>query len=364
MGESSFGARVRAVLPSAALFVVAAGLATDLIRPFRVGQVGFDMAASLLYFDRIVVGRHLESFISATPKPLFTVVYGLAHAVTGEWRLISWLAIGVYGLAVVLAARLAARATGPVAAGLAAVAFVGSPVLLSDVSLAYSVGWALLGWLLAGIAVTAGRPRYGVAGMSLLLATLARFETFILLSVIASSFAVGLSGRNLFRDTDILLFTISQPMRAEAGVATLATGIGRDWSTGGVIIGRARAALAPSGRELDFETGYGFALGSWRAQANAGFALDTGHTRGKTKHRTRHQHVHPNTGQEPVHQAPMHLHTRQRPQHVRLVKRRGRGFIEAGRIAQRSFHEMVEDRNCNVGEEQTANRLVDPAVMA
>ena len=39
---------------------------------------------------------------------------------TGEWRLISWLAIGVYGLAVVLAARLAARATGPVAAGLAA----------------------------------------------------------------------------------------------------------------------------------------------------------------------------------------------------------------------------------------------------
>ena len=99
--------------------------------------------------------------------------------------------------------------------------------------------------------------------------------------VMASSFAVGLSGRNLFRDTDILLFTISQPMRAEAGVATLATGIGRDWSTGGVIMGQARAALAPSARELDFETGYGFALGSWRAQANAGLALDADHTRGK-----------------------------------------------------------------------------------
>jgi len=98
MGESSFGARFRAVLPSAVLFVVAAGLATDLIRPFRVGQVGFDMAASVLFFDRIVVGRHLESFISATPKPLFTVVNGLAHAVTGEWRLISWLAIGVYAV--------------------------------------------------------------------------------------------------------------------------------------------------------------------------------------------------------------------------------------------------------------------------
>src|SRR5207302_2697209 len=99
--------------------------------------------------------------------------------------------------------------------------------------------------------------------------------------VIASSFAVGLSGRNLFRDTDILLFTISQPMRAEAGVATLATGIGRDWSTGGVIMGQARAALAPSGRELDFETGYGFTLGSQRAQANVGSAQDAGHTRGQ-----------------------------------------------------------------------------------
>ena len=99
--------------------------------------------------------------------------------------------------------------------------------------------------------------------------------------VAASSFAVGLSGRNLFRDSDVLLFSVSQPMRAEMGVATLATGIGRDWSTGGVIMGQAHAPLTPSGREVDFETGYGLQLGSWRAQANAGFALDADHTHGK-----------------------------------------------------------------------------------
>ena len=98
--------------------------------------------------------------------------------------------------------------------------------------------------------------------------------------VVASSFAFGLAGNSIFRDSDQALFTISQPMRAELGVATLATGIGRDWSTGGVIMGQAQAPLAPSGREVDFETGYGFGFGSWRLQANAGLALDAGHIRG------------------------------------------------------------------------------------
>jgi hypothetical protein len=185
MGRS-FGARVRTVLPYLGLFVAAAGIATYLIRPFRVGQIGFDAAASVLYFDRIVAGRHLESFISATPKPLFTVLYGVARGVTGDWRVISGLAIGIYALAVVLATLLAARVAGRVAGGFAAVAFVGSVTLLGDASLAYSVGWALVGWLVAGLAVSGSRPRYGVAGVSLLIATLARFETLILLGLVAA----------------------------------------------------------------------------------------------------------------------------------------------------------------------------------
>lgn len=99
--------------------------------------------------------------------------------------------------------------------------------------------------------------------------------------VLASSFALGLAGHDIFQDRDEMLFTVSQPMRAEYGVATLSTGIGRDWSTGGVIMGQAQASLAPSGREIDFETGYGRWLGDWRLQANAGFAFDENHTRGK-----------------------------------------------------------------------------------
>ena len=99
--------------------------------------------------------------------------------------------------------------------------------------------------------------------------------------VLASSFALGVAGHDVFRDSDLVLFTFSQPMRAEYGVATLATGIGRDWSTGGVIMGQAQAALTPSGRELDLESGYGFGFGNWRVQANAGFAFDADHTRGR-----------------------------------------------------------------------------------
>jgi hypothetical protein len=99
--------------------------------------------------------------------------------------------------------------------------------------------------------------------------------------VLASSFAFGLVGRDIFRDGDVMLFTISQPMRTEYGVATLSTGIGRNWSTGGVIMGQAQASLAPSGREIDLESGYDRWLGAWRLQANAGFAFEEDHTRGK-----------------------------------------------------------------------------------
>ncbi len=99
--------------------------------------------------------------------------------------------------------------------------------------------------------------------------------------VLASSFALGISGHDVLQGSDLVLFTLSQPMRAEFGMATLATGIGRDWASGGVIMGQARAPLTSSGREIDFESGYGFALDDWRIQANAGLALDSGHTRGK-----------------------------------------------------------------------------------
>ena len=99
--------------------------------------------------------------------------------------------------------------------------------------------------------------------------------------VYATSFAFGLAGTNLFRDGDVLSFTAGQPLRAERGSLTLASGIGRDWTTGGVIMGEQRASLLPSGREFDFETGYRFSLAGWNAGANVAYAVDPDHIRNK-----------------------------------------------------------------------------------
>ena len=179
-------ARAAPSLPWVLLFIVAFGGAFVLVLPVRVGQVGYDTAASVLYFDRLLAGRHLESFVAATPKPLLTVVDGFLHAATGDWRPISWLALAVYALDVVLAGVLARRLAGPVAAAFVAVGVAGTWALLEDASAAYAVGPAVLFWLLAGLLTTAPRPRYGLAGVALLLAGLARFETLILVGLIAS----------------------------------------------------------------------------------------------------------------------------------------------------------------------------------
>jgi hypothetical protein len=99
--------------------------------------------------------------------------------------------------------------------------------------------------------------------------------------VYATSFALGVSGVNLWRGGDALSFTLAQPLRAEQGSLTLVTGVGRDWSTGGVIMGQSQASLTPSGRELDFETGYSFSLAGWGMGANVAYAVDPNHVQGK-----------------------------------------------------------------------------------
>jgi hypothetical protein len=173
------------------LFLAAVAVAAYVVFPFRTGQVGFDSAASVLYFDRIVSGRHLEAFVTATPKPLLTLLYGAVHAIVPDWRAISWLVIAAFGLAVVLATRLALRLGGLSAAAFAAAGFMGSGAVLADVSLAYALVWALLGWLVAGLALTStSGPRFGIAGLGLLLAGTARFES-LLLTLVAVVAVVG-----------------------------------------------------------------------------------------------------------------------------------------------------------------------------
>jgi len=163
-----------------AVGLVGAGIAYARIQPLVQGMVGYDMAASVLYFDRIVAGARLEGFVEATPKALLTVVDGLAMAATRDWRSISVLAVLGYGLNIALATWLAARLGGLPAAGFAFVGMLSSSALLDDAAYAYAVGPALTGWLVAGLALTASRPRYLLAGIALALAGLARYETVLL----------------------------------------------------------------------------------------------------------------------------------------------------------------------------------------
>jgi hypothetical protein len=172
-------------------FVLSFAVAALIVRPFHVGTAGYDAAASVLYFERISSGRTLEAFVGATPKALLTAVYGLAFSVVPDWRIVSWLAIVAYACGISATATLAHRVAGPVAAGFVAVGLIGSAELLQDVDLAYAVSWALLCWAIAGLLVTAPRPRYAWAGIALAVGGLARAETLIVVMLAGGLIVVG-----------------------------------------------------------------------------------------------------------------------------------------------------------------------------
>ncbi len=144
-----------------------------------------DSAASVVYFRSLVGTEPLETFISTTPKPLLTLVYGLAWTFSGDWRTLGWLTIAVFGVAVACGAELLHRVAGR--AGRAAAAFLVvamtlSPVLALEVSRANSVVWAVAGWLAAGLALSGPKPRVWLAAAALLVAFLSRTETIVLLA--------------------------------------------------------------------------------------------------------------------------------------------------------------------------------------
>jgi hypothetical protein len=170
-----------ALVLGVAVFVVAAGLAVWVARPFDVATVGSDSTATVLYFDRIISGERLELFLGTAPKPLLSFVYGPLYYAFGDWRPIAWVGILVYALAIASASVLAGRVGHtPAAAAFTATGLLASTGLIRDVSLAYSVSWALLGWSLAGLAATSSPPRYALAGVALMLAGLVRPETWFI----------------------------------------------------------------------------------------------------------------------------------------------------------------------------------------
>jgi hypothetical protein len=171
------GSRRSAGLLWLAVFGAAAAIALFVIQPLGVFAAGSDTASTVVYWDRIAAGQRLEAFVGTTPKPLLSVVYGPLFGVFGDWRAIGLMAVAVYAAGIATASVLVERLTGStVAAVFVAVGFIASWQLFQDVSLAYAVSWLLLTTALAGMCVTAATPRYGWAGLILLVGALARQE--------------------------------------------------------------------------------------------------------------------------------------------------------------------------------------------
>lgn len=165
------------------LFAAAIAVGAELARPFQSASVAFDSQAAVLYFDRIASGRHLEAFITTTPKPLLTLVFGVLHASFDDWRYLAWATLLANGLGIVLTTALAHRLGGGIAAAFVGLALVNSASLLFDVGYALATPFALLGWAVAGLAITGPRPRFAVAGLALAIASLARVETLVVVGV-------------------------------------------------------------------------------------------------------------------------------------------------------------------------------------
>lgn len=167
---------------TALVALVAAVVLWLIVRPLAGAVNDTDAAASVLYFERIVHGQRLEAFVPTTPKPLLTVVYGIAWNITGDWRALTLLTIAVGAAAVGLAARLAARLGGVASAAIVVVGFLAWPDFGLEVARANSLVWGLALWLLAGVLMTAAKPRPWMAGIALMLAGLVRTETIWLLA--------------------------------------------------------------------------------------------------------------------------------------------------------------------------------------
>ena len=99
--------------------------------------------------------------------------------------------------------------------------------------------------------------------------------------VYATSFSLGVAGKDLFARGDALAIAIGQPLRVERAPVSLMTGGAVDRTTGAVIVAPIQSSLTPSGREFDLETAYRFALADWDLTTSLAYALDANHVRGQ-----------------------------------------------------------------------------------
>jgi hypothetical protein len=182
---------------SALVAVVAAVVLWLVIQPLTRVTADTDAAACVMYFERIVDGHRLEAFFPTTPKPLLTIVYGLAWSLTHDWHSLAVMTLVVGSAAVGMAARMAARMGGLPAAAFVTVGLLAWPAFRLEVADANSFVWGLALWLLAALLITADRPRPWAAGFVLILAGLARTETiwFVVAAAACAAVAVFAAAR-------------------------------------------------------------------------------------------------------------------------------------------------------------------------
>jgi hypothetical protein len=225
-----------------------------------------DEHAAALYFDRLVAGDRLEEPLLSAPKPLLTVVHGLAWRVGHDWRLAEALAVAAFALATVCLARAAGRLAGPPGAAATVLAVAGFGPLVLQAARANSIVFALAGWSVALDALTRGQrrpggtgPAWGVAAAALAVAALARAETWPLLPVAAGYGLV--AWRRGERRAALLALPLAVPL----------LWLAHDW----LLTGDPLYALEVPGRYTDLVEGRQVvAPGRWLSQVGRRYGAD------------------------------------------------------------------------------------------
>ena len=195
------------------VLAVAVGLLVRLPGPATLDP---DEHAAVRYFDRLVAGERLEEPLLSSPKPVATVVHGLAWRAGHDWRLLEALAVAAFALAIVCLARAAGRLGGLPAAAATVLAVAGSGPLVLQAARGNSMVFALAAWAVAHDALTRGAgsrgggPAWGVAAAALFLAGLARAESWLLLPL-AAGYGM-LAWRRGERRAALLLLPLAAPL--------------------------------------------------------------------------------------------------------------------------------------------------------
>jgi hypothetical protein len=99
----------------AGLFCGALAIGAWLARPFATASIAFDSQVAVVDFSRLLAGRHVTEFLSTTPKPLLTFIFGPLELLTHDWRTLAWATLLAFAFGVMLTAELARRMSGTAA---------------------------------------------------------------------------------------------------------------------------------------------------------------------------------------------------------------------------------------------------------